>query len=204
MGQIFSGTQADTAKKLPEESSGTDNPSTAKGLGGFDFFTLHDGIMGGRSTSKVAQTSSGGIIFTGTIHPEGGGDYSASCRTNQDEKPLQIPPEATSLVLRVKGDGKQYKALLSDGSGSGPYAHSPTYQHDFCTSEEVQEITMSLDEFKPHLDFRLASDQTRMDTSKMVQVGFMLSPLDSSSHANPKFGEGVFSFSLQVEAMDFK
>jgi hypothetical protein len=102
MGQtISSGTRAVKAAWIGTAPA---KQVSVEALGGFHFYILNDDVMGGRSTSEVVRTSSDGILFTGNINTEGGGF--ASCRSDHDIKPLQIPPEASSMVLRVKGDGK--------------------------------------------------------------------------------------------------
>mmetsp|Transcript_48463 Transcript_48463/g.97508 ORF Transcript_48463/g.97508 Transcript_48463/m.97508 type:complete len:196 (-) Transcript_48463:139-726(-) len=174
-------------------------------LGGSKFYTVNDDVMGGKSTSELSPSPSGGLVFSGTINTQGGGF--ASCRSDSDDQSLRIPFGANVLVLQVKGDGKQYKVLLSDGTRGGPFARSPTYQHDIPTTPgESTELLMRLDDFKPSLRGRLSDDpaDAHLVPGKMVQVGFMLSMLDASCLPNPGYGEGHFPFAVTFENIEFK
>jgi Complex I intermediate-associated protein 30 (CIA30) len=109
---------------------------------------LDDGVMGGQSETNAIVQSRGGdgsdsneiddhvLRFAGTINTIGGGfaslrapipagTLSSSSSSQQDDM--------TGLKLVFRGDGKTYKFLLSDGSGGGPWAKTPSWQIDVPT-----------------------------------------------------------------------
>ena len=109
------------------------------------------------------------------------------------------------MVIRVAGDGKQYKAMLSDGRGGGPFAKSPTFMHDILTKEgKEEEVALCLSDFKPSYGPRPGSAGTKLVASEMVDAGFALSLIDSKCNPNPTFNQGEFDFSLRIKAMEFK
>lgn len=74
-------------------------------------FVVNDGVMGGRSSSRLELADEGFAVFSGNVSLENNGGF-ASVR-------LPIPPRAmagaTHLVLRVRGDGQRYQARLRSG-----------------------------------------------------------------------------------------
>jgi hypothetical protein len=93
---------------------------------------------------------------------------------------------------------------LSDGNSGGPFASAPTYSHDFKTKAGQEEsIVMPLCDFKPSFGGRLGRDQTPLDPSKMVQMGFALSYLSASCKPNESVGEDKTEFSLRIADVRF-
>jgi len=173
-------------------------------LGGHRFYLLNDVVMGGRSLSSLQSLPGDGLLFSGTIDTNGGGF--ASFRSDPEEKPISIPQGASCMVLRVTGDGKQYKVTLSNGKGGGPFATSPVYAHDLWTKAgQEQELSFPLSDFKASFGGRLGKDQTPLVPSDVVQAGVMLSLYDASCEANPTFkeAEATFGFKLEVKSLGF-
>jgi hypothetical protein len=201
MGQAIAGATA--VFRLPGPGYHFSKSKAVEGMG-HHFFIVNDNVMGGRSESAIQTLpEKRGLLFFGVVLKNGGGFV--SCRTDQDFKPVQIPSGAVSMVIRVEGDGKQYKASLSDGKGGGPFASTPTYFHDFATrnGEEIS-ITLPLCDFKPSFGGRLGRDRTSLDPSQMVQMGFMLSYLDASCEPNQSVVESETEFSLRIFDVGFE
>lgn len=200
MGQAISGISA--AIRLPFMLSNS-KANSVECLGGHHFYIVNDNVMGGRSESSIKSMPDDSLVFSGVVDRDGGGF--ATCRTNQDVKPLKIPSGAVSMLIRVEGDGKEYKASLSDGTVGGPFAKSPTYFHDFKTiSGQEESINLPLCDFKPSYGGRLGrDDKTPLDPSKMVQMGFALSYLDSSCEPNESIGKGRTEFHLRIADVRF-
>lgn len=201
MGQAIAG--ATSVFRLPGPGYYFSKSKAVEGIG-HHFFIVNDNVMGGRSESTIESLpKKTGLLFSGVVNKNGGGFV--SCRTNQDLRPVEIPYGAISMVIRVEGDGKQYKASLSDGNGSGPFASTPTYFHDFATrkGEEII-IKLPLCDFKPCFGGRLGRDQTPLEPGKIVQMGLMLSYLDASCEPNQTVGEGKTEFSLRIADLGFE
>lgn len=188
---------------------------------------LDDGVMGGKSetvhhttttaeegNSSTQQQQQQHLHFCGTINTEGGGF--ASIRAPIPSGGGGIPENTIAIKLKLRGDGKTYKVLLSDGEKStgNPFSRSPSWQMDVPTKkksnnddaddDEWEEVTLPLDGFQP--SFGGSTVQTT--TSKLVateihQVGLMLSLKLSNGEPNPPetFGEGIFDFSLLVASL---
>jgi uncharacterized surface protein with fasciclin (FAS1) repeats len=67
--------------------------------------TVLDGVMGGRSTGRIAAGEGGTLRFTGELSLENNGGFS-QIRTAVPEGTFA---GTTGLVLRVKGDGRSYQ-----------------------------------------------------------------------------------------------
>ncbi len=90
------------------------DPTTAE-----RFRVINDGVMGGVSTSRLAQAD-GALRFEGAVSLENNGGF-ASFRG-----PAQLPDGATALLLKVRGDGQRYKlALKLDDSNATPQYQAP-------------------------------------------------------------------------------
>jgi len=173
---------------------------------------LDDGVMGGQSETLHSSTitlSDGskleGLHFTGTINTKGGGFTSIRAPL---EESAYLPKEAVAIKLKIRGDGKMYKILLSDGSGG--FRGGLSFQADFPTKaladdDASQEITLPLESFIPSSGgSTIAKEKADFKAEKMRQIGLMLSLKLSDGSANPKesFGEGIFPFSLIVESLE--
>jgi len=180
---------------------------------------LDDGVMGGRSETIHANTKRTlddgtilqGLDFTGTINTNGGGFTSIRA-------PLIQTTIGNSIRLKLRGDGKTYKLLLSDGNSSF-MSGSPSWQVDIPTkpltlqddAAASEEITIPLSSLRPSFGGRpsnrptIANHNYTFRMEDMKELGFMLSLRLSDGSPNPKetFGEGIFDFSLFVESIEF-
>jgi hypothetical protein len=173
---------------------------------------LDDGVMGGQSESMHEavvddDSSSNYLHFKGTINTNGGGF--ASIRATL---PPGLLTSATSgMRLRIRGDGKTYKFLLSEGKSQG--MRLPTWQIDVPTQDngEWQEVVLPLEKLAPSWGGRRESKPSpeerlkhTFDPTAMRQVGVMLSLYRSNGEPNPKetYGQGIFPFSLHVQSLE--
>lgn len=168
------------------------------------WYRLDDGVMGGQSET-VHTIEHGMLHFKGTINTNGGGF--TTIRTKIPEG-LQLGPKG--IKLRLKGDGKTYKFVLTDGSPGqgGPRSSKPSWQFDIPTTppDELKEVEIPFDQLLPSFGPRTPSNpsQYKFDATEMNEMGFMLSLMRSDGSSNPKetFGEGIFPFSLTVESIE--
>ena len=101
---------------------------------------VNDGVMGGISESSLKITDDGHGQFSGHVSLENYGGF-ASMQLNTT---IKIAEEKTFIVLRVKGDGKNYEFRLK-----GDLSQSESYVHPFSTSGEWENIKLKISEFYP-------------------------------------------------------
>jgi len=180
--------------------------------------TDHDKVVTSNSNCKVLR-------FAGQINTNGGGfcsiraalpDTTGLCLANSGTTNNEVEEEVTGIKIRYRGDGKTYKVILSDGQRStgGPFSRSPTWQMDLPTVDRTNDDTTTMDEailplnrFQPSFGPRSVSEEEKaklvLVASEQRMIGLMLSLKLSDGSSNPKetYGEGIFDFCLDVEAI---
>ena len=192
-----------------------------------EWFRLDDGVMGGQSETRhhvdaATPSSSAPLHFAGTINTHGGGFASIRCKISPD-RAASLAEKYKGIKLRVRGDGKTYKFLLSDGTGAGPFSRTPSWQCDLPTENRTdpqeeeeedsswQEVWIPFDQLRPSFaggpraqPSPAEQQQHRFDASAMREMGLMLSLKRADGSPNPKetFGEGIFPFQLVVQSIE--
>lgn len=105
-----------------------------------DWRIVNDGVMGGVSTSSLAITDAGHGRFSGHVSLANYGGF-ASVQLNTD---IALPKDKKFIVLRVKGDGKNYEFRLK-----GDLLQAESYVHPFATSGEWETIRLEIGAFYP-------------------------------------------------------
>ncbi len=105
-----------------------------------DWFVVDDRVMGGRSQGDVELSEEGHGIFQGTVSVENNGGFS-SIRARMEELETE---DYSAFKIRLKGDGKNYQFRVKSQLNE---RHS--YQYEFPTSGEWQEVTVSFDKMIP-------------------------------------------------------
>lgn len=144
------------------------------------WYRLDDGVMGGRSSTE--HTTEGGVLtFAGMLDTRGGGFTSVRADFTGGLK-------GDALRVRVRGDGKTYKVLLTNGQGGGPWSNNPSWQHDLPTAlGEEQSVVLPLSDFVPSFGGQATRRHTgSLVATDMAQVGFMLSLYLSDGSPNPE------------------
>lgn len=148
--------------------------SSAKGLFRFhpenagEWHAINDGVMGGVSEGSARITSSGTLLFRGTVSLENGGGF-ASIRSLPREL---ATAGAAALRIAVRGDGKRYKLnLKTDEAFDGVQ-----YQAAF-VAPAGEWITLRLPfvQFAPVFRGRPVPDAPVLDPARIVTVGFLIS-----------------------------
>lgn len=104
------------------------------------WFIRNDAVMGGVSSSRL-RIDDGVLTFTGRVRLENGGGF-AGVRSNIRRVNLS---SASSLILRVHGDGRRYALQLLTSS-----ANRVTYRAEFATSRnQWLEVRVPLQNFYP-------------------------------------------------------
>jgi len=129
---------------------------------------VNDGVMGGVSDGRFKITTDNTLEFFGTLSLENNGGF-ASVRT----KPTELGIGAgDTLVLRVKGDGREYVLNLYNKSRRMAFSYRaplPT------TKDEWTEVTVPLEEFIPTSFGRRVQGMGPVEPDQINGLGFMLS-----------------------------
>lgn len=104
------------------------------------WFMTNDNVMGGVSTSQIKLDDNGNGVFFGSVSTENNGGF-VMTRLLTDVK---INPKFTKIVLRVKGDGKQYQLRLKSERKQRFW-----YVQKFQTTNKWQTVELKLTEFYP-------------------------------------------------------
>ena len=99
-----------------------------------------DVIMGGRSKSTLIRSPEGHMIFSGNVSLENKGGV-ASIQKHFDSIDVS---EYTHAVIRLKGDGKNFRYLVEAEKNSRHY-----YVAEFTTTGEWQEVKIPLRKMYP-------------------------------------------------------
>ena len=125
---------------------------------------VDDVVMGGRSSGTFELYEDGQGVFQGTVSLENNGGFS-SVRYRFEK--MQIK-ESTKVVIKLKGDGKQYQFRIK--ASSGDYY---SYISTFSTNGEWQEIEIPLIEMYPSFRGRRL-DQPNFSAETMEEVAFLI------------------------------
>ena len=129
---------------------------------------VNDGVMGGVSDGRFTVTDDDTLEFFGTLSLENNGGF-ASVRT----KPTELGIRAgDTLVLRVKGDGREYVLNLYTKSRRMAFSYRaqlPT------TKDEWTEVRVPLEEFIPTSFGRRVQGMGPVEPDQINGLGFMLS-----------------------------
>lgn len=101
---------------------------------------VNDGVMGGLSQSKFEVSENQTAVFSGNISLDNNGGF-ASVRYNTGKTNIE---GYTTLVLRLKGDGKEYQARIQENSND--YF---SYITTFKTSGDWETIELPLNKMFP-------------------------------------------------------
>ena len=101
---------------------------------------VNDGVMGGISKSSLALTDAGHGQFSGHVSLANNGGFTSIVLN----KTIKLAEEKTFVILRVKGDGKNYEFRLK-----GSISQSESYVQQFSTSGEWENIKLEIRKFYP-------------------------------------------------------
>jgi NADH dehydrogenase [ubiquinone] 1 alpha subcomplex assembly factor 1 len=128
---------------------------------------VNDGVMGGVSDGCFKITDAGTLEFTGTLSLENNGGF-ASVRT----KPTDLDIKAgDTLVVRVKGDGREYVLNLYTKSRRMAFSYRaplPT------TKDTWTEVRVPLEDFIPTAFGRRVQGRGVVEPDQINGLGFML------------------------------
>jgi monofunctional biosynthetic peptidoglycan transglycosylase len=156
----------------PAEAQSNPSTSPASNLefdsGTKGWQTVLDGVMGGRSTGRIAAGEGGTLRFTGELSLENNGGFS-QIRTAVPEETFA---GTTGLVLRVKGDGRSYQC---DIRSSRLRLMAGGYQRVFETKAgEWIEVTIPFDQCVANSFGQRMRNAPALDPASIESVGITL------------------------------
>lgn len=129
-----------------------------------DWRIVNDGVMGGISKSSLLLTSSGHGKFAGHVSLANNGGF-ASIQLN---KKIGLTTENKFVLIRVKGDGKQYEFRIKAKA-----SQNASYVHPFSTTGEWQLIKLPLAEFYPQFFGRILNSPN-FNFQTIEQLSFLI------------------------------
>ncbi len=128
---------------------------------------IDDRIMGGNSQSHAEHIEGTGMRFSGIVSLENNGGF-ASIRSGTFELDLS---DCQELVLRLRGDGKNYKISLRNDD----FFDGVSYQATFATRQQTwQEIALPFDAFTPTHHGILLTTVAPLDTTRIRSIGLFI------------------------------
>jgi monofunctional biosynthetic peptidoglycan transglycosylase len=129
---------------------------------------VNDGVMGGVSDGRFTITDDNTLEFSGTLSLENNGGF-ASVRTKATDLDIEA---GDTLVVRVKGDGREYVLNLYTKSRRMAFSYRaplPT------TKDEWTEVRVPLEDFIPTAFGRRVQGMGPVGPDQINGLGFMLS-----------------------------
>lgn len=129
-----------------------------------DWIVVDDAVMGGESSSTFKLNDDGFGVFEGSISLDNNGGFSSVHYRFQKT----MIKEYTSIVIKLRGDGKNYQFRIK--SNSGDYY---SYIAPFSTSGEWQEIEIPLKDMYPSFRGRRL-DQPNFSKDYIEEITFLI------------------------------
>jgi monofunctional biosynthetic peptidoglycan transglycosylase len=128
---------------------------------------VNDGVMGGVSSGMAGITSTGTLLFSGTISLANNGGF-ASIRTNSFEFEL-LPSD--SFQVRMRGDGRVYSMNLYIRQQLRAFSYRAMLPS---IRNEWTETKLPLGQFVATQFGRPVAGAGRVDPAEIASIGFML------------------------------
>jgi len=129
--------------------------------------TVNDGVMGGVSEGKFKITDKKTLEFFGTLSLANNGGF-ASVRTKGKKVGME---KADTLVVKVRGDGREYEMNLYVPTIQIAYSYRAVFQ---TKKDEWIEIKLPLDQFYATSFGRVVKNAGQVNPTSVNGIGFML------------------------------
>ena len=129
---------------------------------------VNDGVMGGVSQSRLSLDEQGALVFEGKVSLDYGGGF-ASVRSIVNQLDAE---KFQGIFLKIRGDGNKYQLRLRQTSRVEGAAF---YHHFKSEIGKWVEIYLPFTGFKASYRGRLLPDHPKIDTSRIAQIGLMIS-----------------------------
>ena len=129
---------------------------------------VNDGVMGGVSDGRFRITPESTLEFFGTLSLENNGGF-ASVRTKSADLDIKAGDD---LVIRVKGDGREYVLNLYTKSRRMAFSYRaplPTVKNEWA------EVAVPLEDFIPTSFGNRVQGMGPVEPDEITSIGFMLS-----------------------------
>lgn len=126
--------------------------------------TVNDGVMGGRSVGRFRINADKKMEFFGTLSLENNGGF-ASVRAR--DRDLELDKDDV-IVVRVRGDGREYNVDLY--SKSNRYSYRKSFK---TTKDEWIEVRLPVKQFVANWRGRRFPDR-KLDPGEVTGLGFLL------------------------------
>ncbi len=128
------------------------------------WMVVDDVVMGGRSDGNLVIDSDGNGVFKGDVSLENNGGFSSiRCRFGQTDV-----SKYSKMVIRLKGDGKQYQVRVK--TNSEDYY---SYISFMSTSGDWEIIEIPLDDMYPSFRGRKLNEPN-FSGERMEEIGFLI------------------------------
>ena len=128
---------------------------------------VNDGVMGGRSRSRIDASGDGIAVFEGEVSRENDGGF-ASVRSGAGPLPTA---GAAALLVRVRGDGRAYQLRVRTDDDADGIAYRWTFD---TTPGEWITLRAPFEAFDPVFRGRVVPDAPPLDPSAIRQLGFLI------------------------------
>lgn len=130
------------------------------------WLTVNDGVMGGRSVGRFKLNKDKKLEFFGTLSLENNSGF-ASVRARAAKLALQ---KGESIVVRVRGDGREYNFNLYAQRNLGGYACRQSFK---TKKDEWIEVRLPVEKFVATWRGRVLPNE-QLDPSKVAGMGILL------------------------------
>ena len=125
---------------------------------------VNDGVMGGKSNGEFVGTTKGYAEFKGNVSLENNGGFT-SVRYGFESKNIA---GATSIKIRLKGDGKHYQFRLKK-----QVRDQIAYRYEFETSGEWETVIIPLKQMTP--TYRgMVPNVPNYEVDVVSEIGFLI------------------------------
>ena len=128
---------------------------------------IDDRVMGGISRSRLRHAPAGHAVFEGTVSLARNGGF-ASVRSHPG---AQGKPGASTCVIEVRGDGKQFNLSLLTDDGFDSFNYQASFTPEI---QDWQAIRLQLTTFRASFRGRAVPGAPALDPARIRQVGLMI------------------------------
>ena len=128
--------------------------------------TVNDGVMGGLSQGRFKINDDKNMEFFGTLSLENNGGF-ASVRARGGKLTLT---KDDVIVIRVKGDGREYKLNVYDQPNLNDFSYRQTFK---TKKNQWIEVELPVSKFVATWRGRVFPNQ-KLDSSNVAGLGFLL------------------------------
>ena len=147
-----------------------DSPSTAG-----EWYIVNDDVMGGVSTSSLALTADGTVLFSGNVSLENNGGF-ASVRTALSQYGIS---DEQGIRLMVRGDGRTYRLQINVADN-----RNVTFEAPFETNAgEWETIDLPFSSFVPTIRGRVLTGQNPLNPPQIFALGLTIRDSQSGTFA---------------------